>query len=163
MSKIKGPFELTWGQNTLTDVGEIAVDWDLDSESFTTVEQNRFEVEGGLLVKITLTLLATDIAALAAVLPQYYVSDGSVMSTGETLDSSVGAIDYAANCDPYTYNDLDITSCGEEVQTLRVVNARTRIADVENTDKLRSVMVEFVGEPEGGQAAVQFFLQGGIS
>lgn len=161
--KIKGPFELTWGQNTLTDVGEIDVDWDLDTESFTTVAQNRFEVEGGLLVKVTLTLLATDIAALAAVLPQYFIAQGSDLSTGETVDSSVGAIDYYASCEPYTYNNLDITSCGEEVQTWRIVNARTRIADVENTDKLRTIMVEFVGEPEGGQAAAQFFLQGGVS
>lgn len=163
MGKIKGPFELTWGNNTLTDVGEIDVDWDLDSESYTTVQQNRFEVEGGLLVKLTLTLLASDIAALAAVLPQFYVAQDSTLSTGETVDSSAGAIDYVANCDAFTYNDLDITSCGEEVQTMRLVNARTRISNVENDDKLRTVMVEFVGEPEGGQAAVQWFLQGGIS
>lgn len=161
--KIKGPFTLDWGANTLTDVGEIGVDWDLDTESYTTVGQNRFEVEGGLLVRVTLTLLSTDLAALAAVLPQYFVANGEELSTGETVDSSVGAIDYYANCEPYTYNPLDITSCGEEVQTMRVVNARTRISNVENTDKLRTVMVEFVGEPEGGQAAVQFFVQGSVS
>lgn len=163
MTKVIGPFELTWGANTLADVGEIGVDWDLDTEDFTTVQHNRFEVEGGLLVRVTLTLLSTDIAALAAVLPQFFVAQGGVMSTGEDVDSSVGAIDYAAQCDDPVYNDLDIVSCGDPGQTMRVVNARTRISNVENTDKLRSLEVEFIGEPAGGQGAVQFFLSGGIS
>lgn len=163
MSKVKGPFDLEWGNNTLADVGEIDVDWDQDTESFNTVQHNRFEVDGGLLVKVTITLLATDIAALAAVLPQFFVAQGGTMSTGDSVDSSVGAIDLAANCDEETHNDLDITSCGDPGQTMRIVNARTRVNSVDNTDKLRSVMVEFIGEPAGGQGAVQFFLAGGIS
>jgi len=116
-----------------------------------------------IVLKITLTLLRTDIPALAAVLPQYYVAQGETLSTGETVDSSVGAIDVVPNCEDETRNNLDVTSCGDPGQTMRLVNARTRISGIDNPDKLRTVMVEFVGEAEGGTAAVQFFVAGGIS
>ena len=163
MSRIKGPYELDWGNNTLTDIGELDVDYDQDTEEYSTLQHNRFEVDGSIMVKITLTLLRTDIQALAAVLPQYYVAEGQQMSTGETVDSSVGAIDVVPNCDEEVRNNLDVTSCGNPGQTMRLVNARTRISGIDNPDKLRTVMVEFVGEAEGGTAAVQFFVAGGIS
>lgn len=163
MARIKGPYDLDWGNNTLADVSEIDVNWDQDSEEYATVQHNRFEVDGGILVRITITLLKSDIPALAAVLPQYYVANGEELSTGETVDSSLGAIDVVPNCDDEIRHNLDITSCGNPGQTMRLVNARTRINGVDNPDKLRTVMVEFIGEAEGGVGVVQWFMQGSIS
>src|SRR5690606_18200100 len=163
MARIKGPYDLTWGQNTLADVSEIDIDWDQDDEEYSTVQHNRFVVDGGILVRVTLTLLRSDIPALAAVLPQYYVPENGTLSTGESVDSSLGAIDVVPNCDDEIRNDLDITSCANPGQTMRLVNARTRISGVDNPDKLRTVMVEFIGEAEGGTGVVQWFMQNSIS
>jgi len=43
MSRIKGPYELDWGNNTLTDIGELDVDYDQDTEEYSTLQHNRFE------------------------------------------------------------------------------------------------------------------------
>jgi hypothetical protein len=163
MALVKGPFELTWGANTLTDIEEIEVSYEPASEDYTTVQHSTYEVDGPVKAGVTLTLLGTDIASLAAVLPQHFVAQGGTMSTGETVDSSVGAIDVVPTCDDTVNNDLEILSCGVDGQVLRLVNARTRIESIENDATLRKVMVKFIGESAGGVAPVQFFVTGGIS
>ncbi len=163
MSKVKGPFNLTWGGNTLVGVEKVDVVYDVDSDDYQTVEGQTFELDGPVKASISLDLLDTDVASLGAVLPQNLVAEGEQMSTGETVDSSVGAIDLVANCDSSTYNDLEIVSCNDPAEVYRLVNARTRLDGVEFDNKIRKVTVKFIGEPDQGVANVQFFQQGGIS
>lgn len=161
---VRGKFELTWGNNTLADIEEISVDYEQSSEDYSTVQHNTYEVDGAIKATISLTLLASDIPSLAAVLPQHFVAVGEELSTGETVDSSVGAIDIVPNCEDGTiYNDLEITSCDNPGQTMRLVNARTKLESIENDAMIRKVVVKFVGESGQGVAPIQFFLSGGIS
>lgn len=160
---VTGKFTLTWGNNTLEDIEEIEVGYEQASEDYSTVQHYTYEVDGAIKATVNLTLLATDIPSLAAVLPQYFVANGETMSTGETVDSSVGAIDVVPTCAGTTYNDLEIVSCDTPGQVLRLVNARTKIESIENDAMIRKVIVKFVGEAPEGQAPIQFFLSGGIS
>lgn len=165
MALVRGPFDISWGGNTLTNIEEISVDYEQDSEDYTTVQHQTYELDGPIKSSVTLTLLASDVAALAAVLPQYHVSNGGVMSTGETVNNANGAIDVLAlNCDESpVYNDLDIVSCANPGEVFRLVNARTKIDSIEFDDKVRKVMVKFIGEPAQGDGNVQFFKEGTIS
>lgn len=162
---VKGPFDLTWGGNTLLSIEEIEVNFEQESEDYKTVQHQTFQLDGAIKADVTLTLLATDVAALAVVLPQYHVANGGTLSTGETVNEANGAIDVLAlNCDAgSTYNDLSIISCENPGQVYRLVNARTKIDSVEFDDKIRKVKVQFVGEPAQGQASIQFFTEGTIS
>lgn len=162
--KIRGPFDVEWGVNELRGVEELDIDTDVDTEDYSNIDWSRFSVEGGTLVTVTMTFNKADMSLLAAVLPQYFVPMGGTMSTGETVTSADGAIDYALkDCDDNLYNPLDIVSCGNPGQVLRIPNARTRINGMDNDDKLRKIMVDFIGEPDGGIAAFQIFAQGGLS
>lgn len=162
---VKGPFDLEWGGNTLTNVEEISVDFEQDSEDYSTVQHNTYQVDGPIKASVTLTFLASDVAALAVVLPQYHVANGGVLSTGETVSEANGAIDIkAAACGANpVYNDLDIVSCANPGQVARLVNARTKVDSIEFDDKLRKIMVQFVGEPAQGEASMQFFTEGTIA
>ena len=166
MALVKGPFDLTWGSNTLRDVSEVSVDYSQDSNDYTTVDNRRYTVDGPISSSVTLTFLASDVAALAAVLPQYHVANGDTLSSGETVTDADGAIDVvAASCDTNpVYNDLDIISCGTPGQVFRLKNARTKIDSIDIADNsLRTVEVMFVGEPESCVASIQFFTEGTVS
>jgi hypothetical protein len=162
---VRGPFDLTWGANTLASIEEISVDYSVDSDDYQTVQHQTYELDGAIKATVTLTFLASDVPALAAVVPQYHVDNGGTMSTGEIVDDADGAIDVVAlDCDEAAvYNDLDIVACGNPGQVFRLVNARTKIDSIEFDDKVRKVMVKFVGEPAQGQANVQFFKDGTLS
>jgi len=165
MSLVRGPFSIKWGDNTITDVEEVAIDHEVTSDEFTTVQGTTLEIDGAYKVSATLTLLASDIPALSALLPQYFVANGGVMSTGETVNNAEGAIDIkAASCDDsIVYNNLDITSCGNPGQVLRIVNARTRIEGIELDNVIKKVMIKFIGESASDEATVQIFKSGTIS
>lgn len=166
MALVRGPFELTWGDNTLVDISEVSIDYSQDSNEYTTTDNRRYTVDGPIAASITLTLLKSDVPALAAVLPQYHVAQGGTLSTGETVSSADGAIDVvAASCDEESvYNNLEIVSCGTPGQVLRLVNARTKIDSIDLADNaVRTVAVQFLGEPEQGQAAIQFFIDGTLN
>jgi len=165
MSLVRGPFSIKWGDNTITDVEEVAIDHEVTSDEFTTVQGTTLEIDGAYKVSATLTLLASDIPALSALLPQYFVANGGVMSTGETVNNATGAIDIkAASCDDsIVYNNLDITSCGNPGQVLRIVNARTRIEGIELDNVIKKVMIKFIGESASDEATVQIFKSGTIS
>jgi hypothetical protein len=165
MALVRGPFDLTWGGNTLTNIEEISTEFEVDSEDYQTVQHQTFEIDGAIKANVTLTLLASDVPALAVVLPQFHVSNGGTLSTGETVNDAGGAIDVAAaSCDEETvYNDLYISSCGNPSQVFRLVNARTRLDSVEFDDKLRKVMVKFIGEPGPGEGNIQFFKEGTVT
>lgn len=160
MSLVKGPFDLTWGANTLADVEEIGVEHDHDEEDYQTVQHLTRTIDGAVKTTVELTLLASDIAALAAVLPQYHVPQGGTMSTGETVANAAGAIDYKASCDDEVYNDLDIASCGDPEEVVRLVNARTKLSGLDIDGKVRKVMIKFIGEPADDEASLQFFREG---
>lgn len=165
MSLIKGPFELKWGANTITDVEEISVEHSIASDDFETVQGRTIELDGAFKVSATITLLASDIPALAVLLPQHFVANGAVMSTGETVSDADGAIDVAPSAceDATVYNDLDIMSCADPSQVFRIVNARTKIDGIEIDNKIRKVMIKFVGESAQDEATVQFFKEGTIN
>lgn len=165
MALVRGPFNITWGGNTLLNVEEISVDYEQDSEDYSTVQHQTFQVDGPIKSSVSLTLLASDVPSLAVVLPQYHVSNGGVLSTGETVSEANGAIDIkAAQCGTTpVYNDLDVVSCANPGHVFRLVNARTKLDSIEFDDKLRKVVVQFVGEPAAGEGNIQFFKDGTIA
>lgn len=165
MALVRGPFDLQWGGNTLLNIEEISVDYEQDSEDYTTVQHQSIQLDGPIKASVTLTLLASDVAALSVVLPQNHILNGGVMSTGETVMNAYGAIDVVAlDCDQSpVYNNLDIISCANPGEVFRLVNARTKLDSIEFDDKVRKVMVQFVGEPAQGDGSVQFFKEGTIN
>lgn len=163
---VKGPFEIQWGETTLVDVSEISMDFNQDTNDYSTVDNRTYTVDGAITANVSLTFLASDIAALSAVLPQYRVANGGTLSSGETVTATEGAIDIkAASCDTDPiYNDLDVIACGTNPEVFRLKNARTKIDSMEFADNaVRTVTVMFVGEPEAGVANFQFFKQDSIS
>ena len=158
MALVKGPFNFKWGANSLNNVSEISVDYSVDSSDTTTLDGNKYTTQTGMGATVTLTLLDNDIASLATVLPQFYVPMGGTLSTGETVTQAQGAIDIAAaSCTTSTvYNQLDIYACGTNAQVMRIPRSRTQVDSVDIGDGLRTVAVQFVGEPLSGKAVIQF-------
>ena len=145
MALVKGPFNFKWGTQELHNVSEISVDYTVDSSDTTTLDGNRFSVQTGMGMSVTLTLLDNDVAALATVLPQYY------NAATNTIDIA------AASCDTIEqYDDLEVTSCGTGAEVLRLKRARTQVDSIDIGDGLRSVAIMFVGEPLAGGPIVQF-------
>lgn len=164
MAIAKGPFVLQWGPNTLEDIEELEVEYDVDTEDYTTIQGRTFEIAGSHKAAATVTLLATDVPALAALLPQYHINDNAVASTGETVDDVDGIIDLVpGGCDvePIYYN-LIITSCGNPGQVFRMLTVRTEIDGIEFDDKVRKVSVRLIGEAAADVATVQFFKEGAL-
>lgn len=162
---VRGPFTLKWGDNTLNDVEEITIDHTIASDDLETLNGRTYEIDGSYKATATITLLATDLAALAILLPQHFVPNGGVLSTGETVNNAQGAIDVAPHdCDTsLIYNHLDIISCANPSQTTRLVNARTKIDGISIDNKIQKVMIKFVGEAAADDASVQFFKTGSIN
>lgn len=160
MSLVKGPFKFRWGDNALNNVSEISVDYTVDTSDTTTLDGNSHTVQTGMSASVTFTLLENDIPALAVVLPQYFVNTGGTLSTGETVTSEDGAIDIvAASCSSTEiHNPLDVYACGpvSDTQVMRLVNAKTQIDSIDFGDGLRTVAIQFIGEPQNGQAVAQF-------
>ena len=165
MALARGPFNFRWGMNLLEDIEEVSMEFEQDSEDYQTIQGNTFELDGPMKVAMTATFLATDIPTLAVLLPQYYVAQGQSLSTGEAVTDSQGAIDVrAAACgEDLVFEDLDIESCASPSQILRLKNVRTKIDSVELDNKVRKVVIRFVGETPGGEAVMQFFRDGGIN
>lgn len=168
MALVRGPFNLQWGLQTLVDVSEISLEYDQETNDYTTIDNRRYTIDGAITASVTLTFLASDVEALAAVLPQYRVAPGETLSSGEVVSGEDGVIDVvAASCDSDpVYNDLDVMSCGAEGnrQVFRLKNARTRIDSMEFADNaVRTVTVAFIGEPEYGVGNIQFFKESDIT
>ncbi len=165
MAFVKGPFIVKWGDNILQDVEEIQINHEVNSEEYETVGGKTVEIDGAYKVSAEITLLASDIPALSAILPQYFAANGTVLSTGETVNNANGAIDItAASCnESITYNNLDIIACGNPAQVLRINNARTRIEGIEIDGTVQKVSVKFIGEGATGEATIQMFKQGTLT
>lgn len=161
---IRGPFTIKWGDNEIDDIEEISIEHNIDSDDLQTLQGKTFEVDGPYKVTATVTLLAADLPVLAALLPQHFVADGGVLSTGETVNHAQGAIDVKPHeCDQsLIYNNLDIISCANPAQVLRLVNCRTKLDGIDLDNKLQKVMVKFVGESDANEATVQFFKQNSV-
>lgn len=165
MALVRGPFIIKWGDNVITDVEEIDFEHEIDSEDYQTLDGRTLEVDGAYKDTATITLLASDIPTLAALLPQHFVGNGGVMSTGETVNTAVGAIDVAPHaCDEeLIYNNFDIISCGNPGQVTRIVHARTKIEGIEIDDKVQKFMIKIVGEAASDEATIQVFKEGSIN
>ena len=160
---VKGPFSIKWGENAILDVSELTFNYDVATNDYDTIQGTTYTIDGNITASVELTLLKTDVSALATIFPQYYVAKGEPMSTGETVTADEGAIDIvAASCDTENTNaNLDIISCNGEVT--RLVNARTSLSGLEIADNsLRTVTITFRGEPASGAGIVQFFAENGI-
>ncbi len=164
MALAKGPFTVQWGSNILEDIEELELEYEVDTEDYTTIQGRTFEVSGSHKASATVTLLAGDVPALAALLPQYHIDDNAIASTGETVDDVNGIIDLVpGGCDVTpTYHNLIITSCGNPGQVFRMLNVRTEIAGVELDDKLRKVSISLIGEAPQDMATIQFFQEGAL-
>lgn len=157
MSLVKGPFNFKWGANSLNNVSEVSIDYEVESSDTSTLDGRKYVVQTGMSASVTLTLLDNDIASLATVLPQYYVPMGGTLSTGETVTQEQGAIDIkAASCaSSDVFNQLDIYACGTNAQVLRLVRCRTQIDSIDIGDGLRTIAVQFIGEPASGEGVIQ--------
>jgi hypothetical protein len=162
---VRGPFELKWGDNVITDVEAIDVEHNIDTEDFVTLGGRTLEVDGNMKVTATITLLRSDIPALAALLPQHFVANGQTLSTGETVNHAEGAIDILPRaCDEdLIFNNLDIISCANPASVYRIVNARTKFEGIEFSEKIQKVMIKFVGEAAADEATSQFFRAGTVA
>lgn len=160
----KGPFSITWGDNRITDVDSVETDTEQDSEDYTKVTGESETVDGVIRAAVSLEVSKTDIPVLAALLPQFFVPNGGVMSTGETVNNAAGAIDVKAAASGSTpvYNNLDIEADGTG-DVFRLVNARTRIDGTSIDDKRMTLTIRFIGEPGPGEANYQFFMANTLS
>ena len=168
--KVMGPFQLAWGSNPIVETSEVTFNYDQDSNDYTTVQGQKFTLQGAIASSVDVTFLASDVATLRVFLPQYYVAPGEKMSTGETVSEesgSEGAIDIvAAQCDTSeTTYPLDVISCNGEVT--RIPNAKVALTGVElDNNILRTVTLQFSNVPqydaETGKPAgsMQFFQEG---
>ena len=165
MGLLRGPHTLEWGDNVVEDVEGIDYTVEQDSEEYDTLGGRKYEVDGSWKAKAVITLLASDIPALAALLPQYYVANGDVLSTGETVNHAYGAMDFVPlACDASTvYNHFDLITCGNPGRVLRIVNARTKFGGYDIDNKVVKVKVEVIGEPASGNAYVQEFVEGSVA
>lgn len=154
---VRGPFTITWGLNTILDIEDFDFSHNIANNDYTNTRGKTFEIDGATKVTITIGLLSTDIPSLAALLPQHYVPFGGVLSTGETVTNSEGAIDAVPHkcADSMLYNNLDIVSCNNPSQITRVINARSKLDSFNISNKLQKVFVRFVSEAPLGQAPVQ--------
>lgn len=157
MSLVKGPFTLKWGSNVLNDVEEVDLSLETETNEITTVQGNKIIIKTGLSASATLTLLSTDIASLATVLPQYYVAKDANMKDGTQVKADEGAIDLAAaSCESTTTkNNLDIKGCGANAPTIRLKDCSTEVDSADLGDGLLKVSITFTGEPESGKSVMQ--------
>lgn len=154
---IKGPFNLVYGANTLAEISAVKVAYSVDTTDTATVQGDKVRTYGAHQVILTVTFLQSDVASLAVALPQYYVANGGVLSTGETITDPVGAIDVVpGGCNSGNLSaDLMLYSCGTNAQVLRVVQAASEIDGVTMDEKSLTVDVNFVGVSTG--ATIQMF------
>lgn len=153
---VRGPFNLTWGDTTLLEIESLEIDYSLDSEDYTANSGHVYQIDKARKASVTCTFLATDIATLSAILPQYYKENGETLSNGDIVRNSAGAIDLIPHaCDPSDiYHDLEIEACGGRAEVLRFVRTRTVIDNIE-ISKIRKIIVKFISEPLPSQASVQ--------
>lgn len=161
----RGPFEISWGNNTIDNVESAEVDYTADEEDIDTLQGRKLTFDGNQKAEATITLVGPDVPALAALLPQHFVATGEEMSTGEAANHPDGAIDIKPRaCDEdLVYNDFDIEDCGNPGQTHRIVNARTKLDGVDFSVAVPKYMIKIIGEAVQGEATMQIFTTLGVA
>lgn len=166
MALVKGPFDIKWGANVLKDVESIDLSFNNESNEYTTIQGNRYTIRGAISASAELTFLGSDTESLAAILPQFVKTAGEEMSSGETVATDGVALDViAANCTQTLPEplDLDIISCENPAEVLRIKATETSISGFDLPDNmLRTITVTFTGAVPQGIAAVQMFKQGAL-
>jgi hypothetical protein len=162
---VKGPFELEYNSTILSGIEAVGFTYSVKSTEFESVQGQTYTAFGAHKAEAEITLLETDVASIAAVLPQYHVANGATLSSGEVVSSPAGAIDLVpGGCDATAPTaSLIITSCGNPGQVLRMLNASAEISGVEIDSTVRKVKVKFTGQPVGGEATIQFFAEGAVA
>lgn len=160
---IKGPFDLRFGANTLAEISAVKFAYSVDTTDTPTVQGHKKRTYGAHQVIVTATFLESDVASLAVALPQYFVANGGVLSSGETVTDVNGAMDLVPGgcATGSTLTDLIISSCGTDGQILRVMNCISEIAGLSLDEKNQTVDVDFVGQSDA--ATIQLFAKGAIS
>lgn len=160
---IRGPFNVKFGANTLAEISTLKVAYTVDTTDTATVQGHKKRVFGAHMVTVTATFLQSDVPSLAVALPQYFVANGGVLSTGETVTDPNGAMDIVPGGCAAAANPLDliITACGSNAEVFRVLGAVSEIAGVSIDEKTRMVDVEFTGQNDG--ATIQMFNSDAIS
>lgn len=154
MALKKGPFAVKWGANVIEDIEEIGFDYTVNSSDIDTIQGVSYNVRGTIQVSVTLTLLSTEIEALAALLPQYFVAMGGELADGTTVTNTDGAIDIvAASCsDTEVANDLEIIDCsGNDDGRITVWATQTDVDSIDFADNVRKVVIRFRGTAPAGQ------------
>jgi hypothetical protein len=159
---VKGPFDIAYGADELSEVEAVDVSYDVATDSFESLQGFTHEVAGAHKIQLGVTLLETDVPALAVLLPQYYKANGALLSTGEVVNNVDGAIDLVpGGCDVASSpTDLVITSCGNPGHVTRIPDAVTEFDGFE-IGKIRKVKVKIKGESTA--ATVQFFKEGAVN
>lgn len=158
MAIIKGPFNLVWGKNMLTDVESVDLSFETEGNDYNTMDGRSFSLQRAISASATISILASDAASLAPIIPQFAKLAGSTMSSGEIVEDGAVAIDiFADNCevseDKY---DLDIISCNDPSQVLRLKSCATSVAGVNfENNQARVIEITFTGEPDHKIAAYQ--------
>jgi len=163
MALVKGPFDLYYGANLLAGIETVDLNYDVDTDDYSTIQGRRYTISGAHSVSIVVTFLESDVASLATILPQYFVANGGHLSTGETVSNSAGAIDVVpggCNASP-TKTDAVLVSCGNPGHVLRVVDCTTEIDGVDVDGKIRKVSVRLQGESTAG--TIQMFAEGAVN
>lgn len=163
MPLVKGPWTVEWGDIVLDEIEEMSVEYEVESNDVSSVQGRTYTITGAHKASASITLLSTDILALKAVFPQYWVPNGSTMSSGETVTDTDGAIDVLPGALSGNYG-LIITSSGSpNGQVFRLLGARTEIEEITfPDDNVRRVVVTFIGETDASLATVQFFKEGAL-
>jgi hypothetical protein len=161
---VKGPFDIQWGLTVLAAIETLNTTYNVKSTDYDSVQGITYTNYGAHKVEIEATFLETDVASLAAVLPQYHVANGGTLSTGEIVSDPDGAIDVVPGGNQATqYHDLIIRGAGSPAEIARIINAYTEISGVELDGTIRKIKVKFSGSASVDTATIQFFKSSAIS
>ena len=158
MAIVKGPFNLIWGKNVLTDVESVDLSFETEGNDYTTMDGRSFSLQRAISASATISILASDAASLAPIIPQFAKMSGATMSSGEIVEYGAVAIDMLADScevseDKY---DLDIISCSDPTQVLRLKSCTTSVSGVTfENNQARVIEITFTGEPDQRIAAYQ--------
>lgn len=162
MALVKGPFEIQVATDVLAGIDEIDFEYDVDTDSIDTIQGRSYDIPKTHKVSVTVTFVETDVPSLAVALPQYFVANGQVLSTGETVNDAQGAMDIVpGECgDTADLQDVLIIACGTNPSVLRVVDTFSEVDGFPIEDSVRKCAVKFTGSSDA--ATVQLFRQNAV-
>ena len=156
-----GPYTVKYGAVTFTDVTEVSWDYSANTNEQTLIDGRTLTLPTTTTASVSVTLYGADIKTLSLIFPQFAVTSGSQLSTGETLTKDAFDAKPMTACGAgETKDDLEIIGCK---LTTRLVNARAIIDSIEYQDNItQNVTIRFIGEPDPGEAVFQIYPNGGI-